>query len=107
MPSPDDPRTAVSDLTAEAEDTTHGSMMAQLSNAGRLPEEAYTDLDGNNYSQFYEWMDDNNTIDFDMVRGSEEYRGQFTNWLKDASIPSVNIHDTFSQGVEDGGKTAK
>ena len=22
-------------------------------------------------------------------------------------IPSVNIHDTFSQGVEDGGKTAK
>ena len=22
-------------------------------------------------------------------------------------IPSVDIHDTFSQGVEDGGKTAK
>ena len=106
MPSPDDPRTAVSDLTAEAEDTTHGSMMAQLSNAGRLPEEAYTDLDGNNYSQFYEWMDDNNTIDFDMVRGSEEYRGQFTNWLKDASIPFVNIHDTFTTGTSQGERLA-
>ena len=42
-----------------------------------------------------------------MVRGSEEYRGQFTNWLKDASIPSVDIHDTFTTGTSQGKDHAK
>ena len=75
-------------------------MMAQASNDGRLPDEAYINDKKDPYT--YDWMDDNHHIDFDMIRRSQDYQQQFNSWLEDTDIHAVDIESDFHDGVESG-----
>ena len=79
-------------------------MMAQASNDGRLPDEAY--INDKKVPYTYDWMDDNHHIDFDMIRKSQDYQQEFNSWLEDTDIHAVDIENDFDDGVESGRQRA-
>lgn len=79
-------------------------MMAQASNDGRLPDEAY--INDKKVPYTYDWMDDNHHIDFDMIRRSQDYQRQFNSWLEDTDIHAVDIENDFDDGVSLGRQRA-
>ena len=79
-------------------------MMAQASNDGRLPDEAY--INDKKVPYTYDWMDDNHHIDFEMIRRSQDYQRQFNSWLEDTDIHAVDIENDFDNGVASGRQRA-
>ena len=102
-PSPDQVATAVT-MSDFSRELIFQGMMAQASNDGRLPDEAY--INDKKVPYTYDWMDDNHHIDFDMIRKSQDYQRQFNSWLEDTDIHAVDIENDFDDGVESGRQRA-
>ncbi|SHE26048.1 DUF6571 family protein [Actinomyces glycerinitolerans] len=90
------------DLSEAAQQEAFQGAMAQISNAGRLPDSAYIDYNQKDLGDLYDWMDDDHQIDMTMLLSDSTYRKQFNHWMESPDVPSSDLEIQFDVGVEKG-----
>ncbi|NDR54622.1 DUF6571 family protein [Actinomyces sp. 565] len=90
------------DLSRAAQQEAFQAAMAQIANAGRLPDAAYIDYNEKDLGDLYDWMDDDHQIDLNMLLSDSAYRNQFNHWMESPDVPSSDLEIQFSDGIETG-----
>ncbi|WP_143233382.1 DUF6571 family protein [Actinomyces ruminis] len=90
------------DLSDAAQQEAFQAAMAQISNAGRLPDAAYIDYNGKDLGDLYDWMDDDHQIDLTMLLSDSTYRKQFNHWMESPDVPSSDLEIQFGAGIGHG-----
>lgn len=83
------------------------STISQMANNGRLDEQAFYDVNNQDYSEGLPWMNSDHTIDTRMVLDDEDASQQFETWIQDNSIPSADYKGNLSTGMEIGRRNAQ
>ncbi|WP_136313597.1 hypothetical protein [Actinomyces procaprae] len=90
------------DLSDAAQQEAFQAAMAQISNAGRLPDAAYIDYNQKDLGDLYDWMDEDHQIDLTMLLSDSTYRKQFNHWMESPDVPAADLEIQFSDGVRAG-----
>jgi len=111
---------AAQGISTDYQTQIHQSIVAQVANDGRLPEDAYKDANKIDYATNvddtgkahpdmhpFEWMGSDHQIDISKVLSSEKNQREFNSWLEDSSLKPVRgFGKDFDDGLTEGKKHA-